>query len=64
MRIVFFILLITSNIILSQNKSEGVLVGPGYKLIFDETVPKTTLAFSRLIKKWKESGVLDNLLRL
>ena len=50
--------------ILTQTKSEGVMVGPGYKLIFDETVPKTTLAFSRLIKKWKESGVLDNLLRL
>ena len=50
--------------ILSQTKSEGVLVGPGYKLIFDETVPKTTLAFSKLIKKWKVSGILDNLLRL
>ena len=26
--------------ILSQNKSEGVLVGPAYQYIFDETVPK------------------------
>tara|TARA_Y100000590_G_scaffold427351_1_gene537415 strand:+ start:557 stop:1117 length:561 start_codon:yes stop_codon:yes gene_type:complete len=50
--------------ILSQNKSEGVLVGPAYKNIFDETVPKTTMAFAKLIKKWKQTGVLDNLLSL
>ena len=50
--------------ILTQNKSEGVLVGPAYKHIFDETVPKTTIAFSKLIKKWKANGVLDNLLSL
>ena len=50
--------------ILTQNKSEGLLVGPGYKKIFDETVPKTTAALSKLIKKWKETGVLDNLLKI
>ena len=50
--------------ILTQNKSEGLLVGPGYKKIFDETVPKTTAALSKLIKKWKETGVLDSLLAL
>ena len=50
--------------ILTQNKSEGVLVGPAYQYIFDETVPKTTIAFSKLIKKWKANGVLDNLLSL
>ena len=50
--------------ILTQNKSEGLLVGPGYKKIFDETVPKTTAALSKLIKKWKETGVLDKLLVL
>ena len=50
--------------ILSQTKSEGVLVGPAYQYIFDETVPKTTIAFSKLIKKWKANGVLDNLLSL
>ena len=55
--------LVTKNI-LTQNKSEGLLVGPGYKKIFDETVPKTTAALSKLIKKWKETGVLDKLLAL
>ena len=50
--------------ILTHNKSEGVLVGPGYKTVFDETVPKTTAALSKLIKKWKETGVLDSLLAL
>jgi len=50
--------------ILTQNKSEGLLVGPGYKKIFDETVPKTTAALSKLIKKWKATGVLDKLLVL
>ena len=50
--------------ILTHNKSEGVLVGPGYKDVFQETVPKTTAAVSKLIKKWKETGVLDSLLAL
>ena len=50
--------------ILTHNKSEGVLVGTGYKSVFDETVPKTTAALSKLIKKWKETGVLDSLLSL
>ena len=50
--------------ILTHNKSEGVLVGTGYKSVFDETVPKTTAALSKLIKKWKETGVLDSLLAL
>ena len=47
--------------ILSQTKSEGVLVGPGYKLIFDETVPKTTLAFSRLIKMVLAGKIVDSI---
>jgi len=50
--------------ILTHSKSEGVLVGPNYKKIYDETVPKTTLAFSKLVKKWKETGVLNSLLEL
>ena len=50
--------------ILTQSKSEGVLVGPGYKNVFEHTVPKTTEAVSKLIKKWKETGVLDSLLAL
>jgi len=50
--------------ILTQNKSEGVLVGPNYKMIFDETVPKTVMAFSKLIKKWKENGTLESILKL
>ena len=55
---------LVSKNILTHNKSEGVLVGPGYKTVFDETVPKTTAALSKLIKKWKETGVLDSLLAL
>ena len=49
--------------ILTQNKSEGILVGPGYKAIFDSTAPKTIQALSKLTKKWKTTGVLDNLLK-
>ena len=50
--------------ILTQTKSEGILVGPGYKTIFDATASKTIQALSKLIKKWKETGVLDSLLSL
>ena len=49
--------------ILTQSKSEGILVGPGYKAIFDLTAPKTIQALSKLTKKWKTTGVLDNLLK-
>ena len=50
--------------ILTQSKSEGVLVGPGYKMIFEHTVPKTVAEFSKLIKKWKETGMLEQILKL
>ncbi len=50
--------------ILTQTKSEGVLVGPGYRAIFDETVPKTVAAFSKLLKKWQETGMLQQVLDL
>ena len=50
--------------VLTQNKSEGVLVGPGYKMIFEETVPKTVEEFSKLIKKWKATGMLEEILKL
>ena len=50
--------------ILTQTKSEGILVGPGYKTIFDATASKTIQALSKLTKKWKETGVLDSLLSL
>ncbi len=50
--------------ILTQTKSEGILVGPGYKTVFDSTAPKTIQSLSKLIKKWKETGVLDSLLKL
>ena len=50
--------------ILTQTKSEGILVGPGYKTIFDSTAPKTIQALSRLVKKWKQTRVLDSLLSL
>ena len=50
--------------ILTQTKSEGILVGQGYKVVFDATAPKTIQALSKLTKKWKETGVLDSLLTL
>ena len=50
--------------ILTQTKSEGILVGQGYKVVFDATAPKTIQSLSKLTKKWKESGVLDTLLAL
>jgi len=40
------------------------LVGPGYKAIFDLTAPKTIQSLSKLTKKWKNTGVLDSLLKL
>ena len=50
--------------ILTQTKSEGVLVGPCYKSVFEDFVPKTVGAFSKLIKKWKENGTLQQILEL
>jgi hypothetical protein len=50
--------------ILTQNKSEGVLVGPGYKMIFEHAVPKTVAGFSKLLKKWKENGTLEQILKM
>ena len=50
--------------ILTQSKSEGLLVGPGYKVVFEDFVPKTVGAFSKLIKKWKENGTLEQILSL
>ena len=50
--------------VLTQNKSEGVLVGPGYKRVFEDFVPKTVGSFSKLIKKWKETGMLEQILKL
>ena len=50
--------------VLTQTKSEGVLVGPNYKTIFEETVPKTVASFSKLIKKWKENGTLQQILEM
>lgn len=49
---------------LTQTKSEGVLVGPAYKTIYDETVPQTLNRLSKLIKKWKENGSLGQLLEM
>ena len=48
--------------ILFLHNSSGVKLGLGYKKIYKEFVSQTTLDISSLIKKWKKSGTLENLL--
>ena len=55
---------LVSRRILTQNKSEGVLVGAGYKKVFEEFVPNTVGGFAKLLKKWKENGTLEQILKL
>ena len=48
--------------ILSSNVNDGIKLGPAYKTIYKEFVKQTTLDLSTLLKKWKKSGALENLL--
>ena len=50
------------NNILILNTSEGIKLGPAYKSIYKEFVTQTTLDVGSLLKKWKNSGVLDKIL--
>ena len=48
--------------ILILNTTEGIKLGPAYKTIYKKFVTQTTLDVGTLVKKWKNAGVLDNLL--
>ena len=50
-----------NNILLFSTDS-GIKLGSAYKTIYKEFVTQTTLDLSALLKKWKKSGVLENLL--
>ena len=52
-----------NNILLFSTDS-GIKLGPAYKTIYKEFVTQTTLDISTLLKKWKKSGALENLLEL
>ena len=52
------------NNILLFNTDSGIKLGPAYKTIYKEFVTQTTLDLSTLLKKWKKSGALENLLEL
>ena len=48
--------------LLNISKRDGVLLGSAYKKVFREFTPSTTKEISRLIKSWKNSGILKSLL--
>ena len=48
--------------ILILNTTDGIKLGPAYKTIYKKFVTQTTLDVGTLLKKWKNAGVLDNLL--
>ena len=50
--------------ILSFDNEDGIKLGPGYKSIHGDFVRLTTYDISALAKKWKKSGVLDDLLSM
>jgi hypothetical protein len=58
------VLILKKNNILLFNIDSGIKLGPAYKTIYKEFVTQTTLDLSTLLKKWKKSGALENLLEL
>ena len=58
------VLSLKKNDILSFNPDSGIKLGPAYKTIYKEFVTQTTLDLSTLLKKWKKSGALENLLEI
>jgi len=50
--------------ILSSDNDDGIKLGSGYKEIYGDFVKLTTHDISILAKKWKKSGVLDDLLTM
>ena len=51
------------NNILLFSTGSGIRLGPAYKTIYKEFVKQTTLDLSTLLRKWKKSGALENLLK-
>ena len=58
------VLSLKKNDILLFNTDSGIKLGPAYKTIYKEFVTQTTLDLSTLLKKWKKSGSLENLLEI
>ena len=50
--------------ILTFNSANGIKLGSAYKTIYKDFVLQTTVDISTLIKKWKNSGALEKLLKL
>ena len=50
--------------ILTFNSANGIKLGPAYKTIYKDFVSQTTVDISILIKKWKNSGALEKLLKM
>ena len=50
--------------ILSSDNEDGIKLGDGYKEIYANFIKLTTHDISVLAKKWKKSGVLDDLLSM
>jgi len=55
---------LSKNNILTFNTANGIKLGPAYKTIYRDFVSQTTTDISILIKKWKNSGALEKLLKL
>ncbi len=58
------VLSLKKNNILLFNTDSGIKLGPAYKIIYKEFVKQTTLDLSTLLKKWKKTGALENLLEI
>ena len=58
------VLILTKRNILLSDTVDGIKLGTAYKTIYKEFVSETTLDISSLVKKWKKSGALENLLEL
>ena len=58
------IISLSKNNILTFNSANGIKLGPAYKTIYRDFVSQTTTDISILIKKWKNSGALEKLLKL
>ena len=55
---------LSKNNILTFNAVNGIKLGSAYKTIYKDFVSQTTVDISILIKKWKNSGALEKLLKL
>ena len=55
---------LTKKNILTFNSANGIKLGSAYKTIYKDFVSQTTVDISILIKKWKNSGALEKLLKL